>query len=256
MTRRNAMPTKPKTNRSAAKRNRGLSRLRKPEDMSLEDWQVALRRDFGRTQKLPPEEPGRRAALLGVRGHQSRDEADLSGGDPRRRRWARTTAPAPTSPSTRWAPASTSSSSWAGWGAGRGPRRPWPWAISRRTRKSICSTGRGGRWCSGRARSVRRRCGPWPGGSSTPNAGSSPRPSSASTRFLQKAQSNGHEFRCYNDALEYIAQVRDQAAPGRAGGGGLSAGNPRRRPGTSCSRSRSIRTSAKGPCSPPRPAAA
>lgn len=28
--------------------------------------------------------------------------------------------------------------------------------------------------------------------------------------FLRKAQSNGHEFRCYNDALEYIAQVRDQ----------------------------------------------
>ncbi len=46
------MPTKQKINRSTAKRNRGLSRLRKPEDMSLEDWQVTLRRDFGRTQSF------------------------------------------------------------------------------------------------------------------------------------------------------------------------------------------------------------
>src|SRR5574340_475408 len=29
-----------------------LSRLRKPEDMSLEEWQVALRREFGREQKF------------------------------------------------------------------------------------------------------------------------------------------------------------------------------------------------------------
>ena len=33
--------------------------------------------------KVPREEPRRRADLLGVRGRQSRDPADLSGGDPR-----------------------------------------------------------------------------------------------------------------------------------------------------------------------------
>jgi superfamily II DNA or RNA helicase len=29
--------------------------------------------------------------------------------------------------------------------------------------------------------------------------------------FLQRASSNGHKFHCYEDALEYVAQVRDQA---------------------------------------------
>ena len=46
------MPAKSKTNGSTTKRNRGLSRLRKPEDMSLEEWQVALRREFAKSQKF------------------------------------------------------------------------------------------------------------------------------------------------------------------------------------------------------------
>jgi hypothetical protein len=47
------MRTKSRTSSSAAaKKHRGLSRLRKPENMSLEDWQVALRRDFGRAQRF------------------------------------------------------------------------------------------------------------------------------------------------------------------------------------------------------------
>jgi superfamily II DNA or RNA helicase len=33
-------------------RKRGISRLRKPEEMSLEQWQVALRREFGRQQNF------------------------------------------------------------------------------------------------------------------------------------------------------------------------------------------------------------
>jgi superfamily II DNA or RNA helicase len=33
-------------------RKRGISRLRKPEEMSLEQWQVALRREFGRQQSF------------------------------------------------------------------------------------------------------------------------------------------------------------------------------------------------------------
>ena len=35
-----------------AKIKRKISRLRKPEDMSLEAWQIALRRQFGREQKF------------------------------------------------------------------------------------------------------------------------------------------------------------------------------------------------------------
>jgi hypothetical protein len=36
----------------AKAKHRGLSRLRKPEEMSLEEWQVGLRREFGRAQKF------------------------------------------------------------------------------------------------------------------------------------------------------------------------------------------------------------
>ena len=46
------MPTRTKTNRriSKSKKPKKISRLRKPDEMSLEQWQVALRRQFGREQ--------------------------------------------------------------------------------------------------------------------------------------------------------------------------------------------------------------
>ena len=47
-----------------------LPRTRRPEGMSLEDWQIALRREFGREQKFPPGEPRHGAGLLRVRRHQ------------------------------------------------------------------------------------------------------------------------------------------------------------------------------------------
>ncbi|MFH1267463.1 MAG: DEAD/DEAH box helicase [Planctomycetota bacterium] len=52
-----AAGTKSARRRKVAKRRSGvvdkkLSRLRKPEEMSLEEWQVALRRQFGREQKF------------------------------------------------------------------------------------------------------------------------------------------------------------------------------------------------------------
>ena len=40
------------TPKEKKKKKRGLSRLRKPDDMSLETWQVALRREFGREQNF------------------------------------------------------------------------------------------------------------------------------------------------------------------------------------------------------------
>ena len=41
-----------RTRAKAKAKHRGLSRLRKPEEMSLEEWQVGLRREFGRAQKF------------------------------------------------------------------------------------------------------------------------------------------------------------------------------------------------------------
>ncbi len=46
------MATTKKTAGRTARRTRGLSRLRKPEEMSLDQWQVALRREFARAQKF------------------------------------------------------------------------------------------------------------------------------------------------------------------------------------------------------------
>ena len=38
--------------RGREKLPKSFSRIRKPEDMSLEDWQIALRRQFGREQSF------------------------------------------------------------------------------------------------------------------------------------------------------------------------------------------------------------
>src|SRR5437899_7567638 len=38
--------------RKKPRREKNLSRLHKPEEMSLEEWQAGLRRQFGRTQRL------------------------------------------------------------------------------------------------------------------------------------------------------------------------------------------------------------
>ena len=59
---------------------------------------------------LRVDEPGRRAGVLGFRGEQPAERQHLPRGHPRGAARARTTAPAPISRPTRWAPASTSSS--------------------------------------------------------------------------------------------------------------------------------------------------
>ena len=63
------MAAKSETKRKGKKKpHRALSRLRKPEDMSLEDWQIGLRREFAQLQKFRVKNLGRRAGLLRVRG--------------------------------------------------------------------------------------------------------------------------------------------------------------------------------------------
>jgi hypothetical protein len=47
------MTARTKLRRKGKKKQiRTLSRLRKPEDMSLEEWQIELRRDFAQTQRF------------------------------------------------------------------------------------------------------------------------------------------------------------------------------------------------------------
>ena len=58
--RRHLVSAKPAKRRSARRvRIKKLSRLRKPEDMTLEQWQIALRREFGRKQNFRLKNVGR-----------------------------------------------------------------------------------------------------------------------------------------------------------------------------------------------------
>ena len=204
------MKGKTKGKRSVVKRNRGLSRLRKPAEMSLEEWQVALRRDFGRTQKF-------RVKNLGAEPIFSEFEV----ANPETKRTYRV--------AIRGLALGENYCSCPDFAVNtlgtckhiehvlgrleRRParKRPWPWDISRPTPRSICNTVRGGKWSFTRARIAPRPCGGWPTDTSTPRGCLKPESYARFNAFMQKAQSNGHEFRCYNDALGYIADVRDQA---------------------------------------------
>ena len=145
--------------RTGAKRkvkNRGLSRLRKPEEMSLEEWQVGLRREFGRAQKF---------RVKNVGGEPLFSEFEVA--NPATKRTYRV--------AIRGAALGENFCSCPDFavntlgtckhveyvlgklGCRPGAKRRWPWAISRHTPRSICNTARGGKSCSGRARSARPR---------------------------------------------------------------------------------------------------
>src|SRR5687767_13529173 len=57
-----SQPTSPKAKRRRAKKPK-LSRLYKPENLSLEEWQILLRRQFGREQKFRLKNLGDRPAF-------------------------------------------------------------------------------------------------------------------------------------------------------------------------------------------------
>ena len=238
-------PRAAKTRKTAEKK---LSRLRKPDDMSLDEWQVALRRQFGRQQKFRAEERGRRADLLRVRGHQSRDEADLSRGHPRRRRWAKTSAPAPISPSTRWAPASTSSSRWPSWADEPGGKRAL--AVGYQPAYSEVYLRYGAkrevvfRPGTGLSRGRSRRCARRFFDDARPAAARGLRP-------LPRVPAEGGDRTGTSSAATttpwaMIAQVRDQAQLAERIDGGLSAGHPQPGLRQAAEDARSIPISAKG----------
>ncbi len=203
---------KGKTNgkRSAVKRNRGLSRLRKPAEMSLEEWQVALRRDFGRTQKFRVKNLGaepvfsefevanpetKRTYRVAIRGRALGENycscpdfaVNTLGtckhiehvlGRLERRPGAKKALALGHQPPY--------SEVYLQYGARREvvfhPGTECPPALRRLADRYFDAQGR-----------------------------LKPESYARFNEFMQKAQSNGHEFRCYNDALGYIANVRDQA---------------------------------------------
>ncbi|MCG2682024.1 MAG: SNF2-related protein [Planctomycetales bacterium] len=203
------MPAKSKSKRPTTKRNRGLSRLRKPAEMSLEDWQVTLRRDFGQSQKFRVKNLGdeplfsefevanpetKRSYRVAIRGQALGENfcscPDFAGntlgtckhiehvlGRLGRRRGAK-----------------------AALALGHQPHYSEVYLQYGARREVVF---RSGTECPAALQSLARRYF---------DAQNRLEPESFARfhTFLQKAQSNGHEFRCYNDALEYIAQVRDQ----------------------------------------------
>ncbi len=205
------MSRKTKTNGSVtkSKKHRGLSRLRKPDHMSLEDWQVALRRDFGRAQRFRLKNLGdepvfsefevanpetKRAYRVAIRGAALGENycscpdyavntlgtckhIEFVLGRLGRRCGAKTALALGHQPPY--------SEVYLQYGAGREV------------------VFRPGTECPPPLRTLARRFfdAQWR---------LKPEAFVRFHAFLQKAQSNGHEFRCYNDALEYIAQVRDK----------------------------------------------
>jgi len=188
-----------------------LSRLRKPDDMSLEQWQVALRREFGRQQDFRLKNTGtepifsdfevtnpqtRRTYRVAIRGHalgenycSCPDFAVNTLGTCKhieftlarlgRTRQAKVTLALGCQPAY--------SEVYLQYGAQREvvfrPGTQCPAALKALARRHFDAQNR--------------------------------LPLAAFPRFhtfLQKATTFGHEFRCYHDALGFIAQVRDRAA--------------------------------------------
>ncbi|MBN1396133.1 MAG: DEAD/DEAH box helicase [Pirellulales bacterium] len=205
------MPMKAKSARGQTTkgRNRGLSRLKKPAEMSLEQWQAALRRDFGRAQKYRMRNLGddpifsefevanpetKRTYRVAIRGSALGENycscpdfavntlgtckhIEFVLGRLERRGGAKKALALGHQPAY--------SEVYLQYGARREvvfrPGSEAPPSLRRMARRYF---------------DARNRL--KPDGFARFHA------------FLQKAQSNGHELRCYDDALEYIAQVRDQ----------------------------------------------
>ncbi len=64
-----------------------ISRLRKPDHMTLEAWQVALRREVRTQAEFPAEERGQPLDVQRIRGHNSQTKRNLPRGDPRVAPW-------------------------------------------------------------------------------------------------------------------------------------------------------------------------
>ena len=70
----------PLTDKSGKKKSKvpKLSRLSKPAEMTLEEWQIELRKQFGADAALSDQEPRRSSRLFRVPGQQSRKQEQLS----------------------------------------------------------------------------------------------------------------------------------------------------------------------------------
>ena len=195
---------------SPALRSPALSRTRRPEGMSLETWQTALRRDFGRTQRFRLQNIGAEPIFseftvtnpqtkgtyrVAIRGQNPGDnycacpdfEVNTLGtckhieftlATLQRRRGGRAALAAGFQPDY--------SEIFLRYGA----------------KREIAF--RAGRLCPPAVRALASRY-------FGPDSLLKPAAYERFESFLKDARSDGHELRCYQDALTFIAQVRDEA---------------------------------------------
>lgn len=129
-------------NSSRRKAKSRTPRNRKPEDMSLEQWQIALRREFARDQRFRVKNVGEGEFFsdYNVFNPESRRtyRVMIRGGEP-----GDNHCTCPDFPSTRWGRASMSSLFCGDCSGVREGSARWRPVISRRFRRSISATARG-----------------------------------------------------------------------------------------------------------------
>ena len=201
---------KGKSDKSAERKPRKLSHLKKPPEMSLEDWQVELRRQFGREQNFRLKNVGDQPIFSEFEVTNPQTQRHLPRGHPR------------PDPGDNYCSCPDFATNTLGTckhieftlaapGAEARPCRAASQpATSRRTARSSCSTAPAARCVSGPAaparcrlarlagRLLRRRRPPAARGLRPLRGRSWPRPGKLD-----------HELRCYDDVLAFVAEVRD-----------------------------------------------
>ncbi len=199
----------PKRKKTASAKKK-VSRLRKPEDMSLEDWQIELRRQFGREQKFKLKNTGAeplfseyevtnpqsgRSYRLAIRG-SALGENYCSCPD-----YAVNTLGTCKHIEFALDRLGRKSGAKAALALGYQPAYSEVYLQYGARREIVFKPGTG---CPAELKNLARVY--FDGGNRL-----KPDAFDRFPRFLQKAIAGEHDFRCYPDALNFIAQVRDQA---------------------------------------------
>jgi superfamily II DNA or RNA helicase len=195
--------------RKKSRAQKSLSRLRKPDDMTVDQWQVALRREFGRQQKF---------RLKNVGSEPLFSEFEVT--NPQTKRTYRV--------AIRGQALGENFCSCPDFAVNAlGTCKHVEFALAKlgrgREAKMALALGHQPEYSEVYLQYGAQREVVFHAGTDCPPAlkklarqffdDNDRLPAAAFARFhlfLQKAQSLGHDFRCYNDALEFIAEVRDR----------------------------------------------
>ena len=205
-----------------------VSRLHRPEGMSLEEWQTELRRQFGREQNFSWRTSEPRASSPSstspIRRASSAYRVPIRG--------ARAGRQFLLLPRFRHQHAGHLQAHRVHAGhAGAQARRARPLAArlsAALQRGRICTTARAARCASGPAATAPPELAGWPARYFDPDGALLPEAFATFDTFLAEAARLEHELRCYDDALAFIAEVRDAEQRRALHRRGVSARHPQR----------------------------